>query len=228
MPELTDINGVGPAKAETLRENGYESVEDVANADEEELEAVDGVGDDRALEFIVSAQNLVDDDAVEDEAEVAEDEFDLTPSEVSEEVESGQNEDEDDVQPQQKPIVEDETDAGEGEPVVAEESNEGPHDVAIDFDDRLQFHTFHEALMNRHESAYSSDQSSADAMQKCLDGLDSFDGVSYELTEEELNELHSAILQQRVDYQGANLIEHMDALRAVEEKVDYLRQEYLF
>jgi len=44
ITELTDISGIGDAKAETLREAGYESVDHVRGASQEELSEVDGVG----------------------------------------------------------------------------------------------------------------------------------------------------------------------------------------
>jgi len=41
---LTDIAGVGEAKAETLREAGYETVDDVRGASQSDLATVDGIG----------------------------------------------------------------------------------------------------------------------------------------------------------------------------------------
>jgi len=42
--EIEDISGVGPSKAETLAEAGYDSVEDLKAASQSELADVDGVG----------------------------------------------------------------------------------------------------------------------------------------------------------------------------------------
>ena len=42
--ELTDISGVSEEKAETLREAGFETVEDVARAEQSELTDVEGIG----------------------------------------------------------------------------------------------------------------------------------------------------------------------------------------
>ena len=42
--ELTDISGVGEAKAEALREAGFQTVDDVRRADQSELAEADGVG----------------------------------------------------------------------------------------------------------------------------------------------------------------------------------------
>ncbi|ERG98426.1 MAG: RecA/RadA recombinase, partial [Haloquadratum sp. J07HQX50] len=44
ITELNDISGVGPSKAESLEEAGYESVEDIKAASQGELSDVDGVG----------------------------------------------------------------------------------------------------------------------------------------------------------------------------------------
>ncbi|MEF8827654.1 MAG: 50S ribosomal protein L32e [Haloarcula sp.] len=44
ITELTDISGVGDGKAETLREAGYETVDDVIGASQEDLANVDSVG----------------------------------------------------------------------------------------------------------------------------------------------------------------------------------------
>ncbi|MEF8888080.1 MAG: 50S ribosomal protein L32e [Haloarculaceae archaeon] len=41
---MTDISGVGDAKAETLREAGYETVDDIRGASQDDLADVDGVG----------------------------------------------------------------------------------------------------------------------------------------------------------------------------------------
>ena len=42
--ELEDISGVGASKADALREAGYESIEDVMEASQDELAEVDGIG----------------------------------------------------------------------------------------------------------------------------------------------------------------------------------------
>jgi large subunit ribosomal protein L32e len=42
--QLTDVDGVGETKAETLREEGYETVEDLKRASQDELAETEGVG----------------------------------------------------------------------------------------------------------------------------------------------------------------------------------------
>jgi hypothetical protein len=41
---VTDVQGIGEGKAETLRDAGYESIEDIQDATRDELEDVDGIG----------------------------------------------------------------------------------------------------------------------------------------------------------------------------------------
>lgn len=217
MTQVTDITGIGPAKAETLEEEGYGTVEEIAEADRETLAAVDGVGEDRALEFIVGASDLLEEGQEEElEEEEDGDEFDLKPSEVADEINGEDEEEEDEDEP-----VEDES--------VEEESNEeDSYTVDINFETRLQYHTFHAAIMRYHENIYSSNQPYSQAMQKILDGFTDYDSLSYELSEEELNTLHTAVKQARTSYQGNNLIDHMDALNVVEEQINDQRREYLF
>jgi large subunit ribosomal protein L32e len=81
MPEeLTDVDGVGETKAEALREAGYETVEDLKRASQDELAGVDAVGkalaarikaDVGGLEVEETEEEFVEDEE-EEEKEVAE------------------------------------------------------------------------------------------------------------------------------------------------------------
>ena len=70
---LEDISGVGPSKADALREAGYETVEDVKAASQSELSEVDGVGNALAARIKADVGGLeVDEEAdaeIEDETE---------------------------------------------------------------------------------------------------------------------------------------------------------------
>ncbi|MFC6613775.1 50S ribosomal protein L32e [Halopenitus salinus] len=84
MPEeLEDISGVGPSKAEALREAGYETVEDVKAASQSELAEVDGVGNALAARIKADVGGLEVES--ETEAEIEE--------ETSEEAEPADDED---------------------------------------------------------------------------------------------------------------------------------------
>jgi len=226
VAKLTDIKGIGPAKAETLEENGFESVEELANADPDVLADVDGVGDDRALEFIVGAENVLE----PEEEEVEGDEFDLTPSEVGEELEH----DSDDAESGESASDEEEdvTDTDEDETSENEsesESEDTVYDVALSFATRMEYDTFHAAVMQHHEDVYTSHQPAADVINDVLEQLYGNEvSVNLEIDEYGLNTLHTSVKRKRTEYQGDNLIDQMEALQNVEQQIDDVRREELF
>ncbi|QKY19637.1 50S ribosomal protein L32e [Halolamina sp. CBA1230] len=86
--EIEDISGVGPSKAETLAEAGYDSVEDLKAASQSELAEVEGVGNALAarikadvggLEVEEETEAEIEDEAEEEEAEEEEVETELRP-----------------------------------------------------------------------------------------------------------------------------------------------------
>ncbi|WP_136716374.1 50S ribosomal protein L32e [Halorientalis salina] len=83
--DLTDISGVGDSKAEALREAGYDTVDDVRGASQDDLANVDGVGNALAARIKADVGGLeVDEEA---EAEV-EEEAPEEPEAEAEEVET--------------------------------------------------------------------------------------------------------------------------------------------
>ncbi|MFC7154186.1 50S ribosomal protein L32e [Halomarina halobia] len=77
ITELTDISGVGEAKAEALREAGFETVDDVRRASQEDLARADGVGNALAARIKADVGGLEIREEEETEAEVE----DETPEE---------------------------------------------------------------------------------------------------------------------------------------------------
>ena len=67
--ELEDISGVGPSKAETLREAGYESVTDLKEASQDELSEVGGIGMALAARIKADVGDLEVEEDVEAEVE---------------------------------------------------------------------------------------------------------------------------------------------------------------
>lgn len=89
MPDedLTQISGVGDAKAESLREAGYETIEDLKAASQDELAEVDGVG--TALAARIKADIGDIEVSEETEAEIEDTEEDVEEEEeVPEDVET--------------------------------------------------------------------------------------------------------------------------------------------
>ncbi|MGB9964999.1 50S ribosomal protein L32e [Halobacterium hubeiense] len=83
---LEDVSGVGPSKAETLREAGYESVEDMRAASQNELADVDGVGNALAARIKADVGGLEVEEETEAEVEEAEPEEEETEEEVETEL----------------------------------------------------------------------------------------------------------------------------------------------
>ncbi|WP_129112942.1 50S ribosomal protein L32e [Halegenticoccus tardaugens] len=84
IQELEDISGVGPSKADALRDAGYESVEDVTAASQSELAEVEGIGNALAARIKADVGGL--EVAEETEAEVEEPEEEEPEEEVETEL----------------------------------------------------------------------------------------------------------------------------------------------
>ncbi|MFD1514842.1 50S ribosomal protein L32e [Halomarina rubra] len=78
---LEDIDGVGDAKAESLREAGFESVEDVQAATAEELTEVEGISESLA-ERILADVSGVEEELDDDETVEVDDEAPEGPSDI--------------------------------------------------------------------------------------------------------------------------------------------------
>ena len=88
IQEIEDIGGVGPSKAEALREAGYESIEDLKAASQSELADIDGIGNALAarikadvggLEVSEETEAEVEEEAPEEAEEAEEVETELRP-----------------------------------------------------------------------------------------------------------------------------------------------------
>lgn len=84
--ELEEISGVGASKAEALREAGYESVEDVKAASQDELSDVEGIGNALAARIKADVGGLEVEE--ETEAEIEEEEPEVEEEAEPEEVET--------------------------------------------------------------------------------------------------------------------------------------------
>ncbi|MFC4550936.1 MULTISPECIES: gas vesicle protein GvpO [Halorussus] len=80
--DLQDVGGVGPERADALREAGFESVDDLRDADVEALTAADGIGEAAASEILAGFGDESDaadenDGDGDDESEVEADEDEM-------------------------------------------------------------------------------------------------------------------------------------------------------
>ncbi|QLG26141.1 50S ribosomal protein L32e [Halorarum halophilum] len=88
IESLEDISGVGPSKADALREAGYETVEDVKAASQSELADVEGVGNALAARIKADVGGLEVESEDETEAEIEEEEPEAEEAEEAEAVET--------------------------------------------------------------------------------------------------------------------------------------------
>lgn len=213
MVELTDLDGVGPARSDSMEAAGYDTVESLAEAGAETLAEEIGVPDDTALEFVVQAQNIVEeesssesaqDDADDDESEDGPMPADLAEDDESESSDESEQSDDDD----------------EAEPEYL---------VPIKLPSDTHYDAYFTALLHAYERRVGSHEPSEKALQHALDDARYEDQkVEHSLTEYEINTIHAAVKQQATDYKGDNMIEYMDALNEVLENLNDVRSEKLF
>jgi vacuolar-type H+-ATPase subunit I/STV1 len=217
MTGLQDLNGVGDSRAENLTEAGYESVDDLADAEPEEIaESVNYLPEDTALELVVQSQNMVE----ERDAEVTEEE----PTTITEEIEEAQSEDEEDEELEEElEELEEEIDEEESEPEEIE--------FELSFDESLEFDTLFDSLMNQRATMLQTNRDGIEPFDHALDqmrdgGMD--EPIALTMEPDQINELHSCVRQRITSYKGNNLIDHMDALKSVMTQINEVRDEHLF
>jgi len=216
--DLQEIDGVGPSREDDLNEAGYETYSDLAEADHEELaEEINRLSEDKALSLVVQGQNLADLEEADVEESEAEDGSDEEEAEAEAEA---------DEEPE--PDADADADADDDEP--AEES-ETDYEVLLDFEGTHEYDTFYHTLIEERCALRRTNRTGVDTYDNLLASMRAIDvdgEFTVEMTADELNDLHNAVMEQRYSYQGENLIDYMDALRAVETDLNEIRRDLLF
>lgn len=218
------IDGVGPAREEHFVDEGYEVYADLAEADPAELsEQISNLPEDSALEIVVQAQNLTDleEAEVEEDPEVEEDETDtITESndgtDVVMNVEGDEGED----------VAEDADDEE-----VEEGSEPEVYSLELTLASDGQYDAFYDTLLSHRNTLIGRNSHEVDRYTDYIDELREAvvgDTLEYELTADEINSLHNAIRQKRLDYQGANLNDQLAPARELETKFNNQREELIF
>lgn len=224
MVELQDITGVGESRADDLVEMGYESVEDVAAADPEDLTELSRVGEDRAIEMVVDAQNLAG-----SEEEQPGEEAD-SPDEGTESGSETITFDEEDLDEEVEELEEEfEVEEPDDEPVEEAVDEERPEEQTFELSfslDKFESEILTAALIDAYSTLRSRNVSRSEACFRVLEKLR--DSTTLQVTEEELNALHSAVRQRRLEYQGNNHVDMMNFTRNIEVQISEARDEYLF
>jgi hypothetical protein len=207
-----EIDGVGPAREEDLADADYESYADLAEVDAATLgEEIPRLSEDKALDIIVQAQNLADLEEAEAEAnpEVEEETIGVSQS-----------------------YGNDEADDSDEEEVEAEATEEPErYTVELTVESDAEYDAFYDALLQHRQTLIGTNRPGVGRATEYIDRLREAtvgDTLTFELTADELNGLHNSVMQHRLDYQGRNLREQLDALRRIENRVNDLREEYLF
>jgi hypothetical protein len=223
------IDGVGPAREEHFIDEGYEVYADLAEADPAELsEQISNLPEDSALEIVVQAQNLTDleEAEVEEDPEVEETET-ITESndgtDVVMNVEGDEGED----------FAEDQgEDVSENEGEDVEESSETEaYSLELTLASDGQYDAFYDTLLSHRNTLIGRNSHEVDRYTDYIDELREAvvgDTLEYELTADEINSLHNAIRQKRLDYQGANLNDQLAPARELETKFNNQREELIF
>lgn len=224
--DFQELDGVGPAREEKLNDEGYETYEELGEADHEELaDTINRLSEDSALDLVVQAQNAAD--LEEAEVEESGDEEEVEPEKALEELP-----DEDELEEELNDLEDEVEEESEPEPEPEPEvEGEATFSVTLDFDGVHEYDTFYHTLIEERCNLRRTNRAGVESYEKMLASLrDTSPNGSFtvELDEDELNDLHNAILEQRIDYQGENLIDYMDALRVVENNVNAVREEFLF
>lgn len=229
MPSITDVKGVSDSRAEDLADEGYNSVEDIATADEDELTEVDGVGPSTADDLIGSAQEILQEEhgvEAEDEPEQEETEEEDVTIEDLEEINEEEPDGYDEPRDEEQVTAEDD----EEEP---EEVDTSPdlYDVTISLDTDESYDYLMLALIELKERRVSASHAQSRIAEGLLEEFRPLGGageVTVSMDSEELNTLHSAVKQVTTRYQGNNDVDAFDSLNDVLDQVQSARAEYLF
>jgi predicted RecB family nuclease len=239
--DLQEIDGVGPSREDDLNEAGYETYSDLAEADHEELaEEINRLSEDKALSLVVQGQNLADleeADVEESEAEDGSDEEEAEEIEPEEALDELPDEDEleeelnDLEEDSQAPSEADSDESQNEEAEPEEEEGETDYEVLLDFEGTHEYDTFYHTLIEERCALRRTNRTGVDTYDNLLSSMRAIDvdgEFTVEMTADELNDLHNAVMEQRYSYQGENLIDYMDALRAVETDLNEIRRDLLF
>jgi len=215
--DLTDIDGVGPARAETIAEAGFEVVDNVAGAELEEFRSATDINKATAEDIIDAAGELVyaDDKSEDEDVSVEEDEEQV----VEEEVEDPE------------PDVDSWITIDPHEYIGAEPTSDGEVAVPIQMETRILMHVIHitlEEATKKHQSSSYDLRNDAYSLSRKLMALvcdvDEEVDETVLLTQSELRSLYRAVSQGSANYASRSGIPKMwGTLESFKDVVNDLR-----
>lgn len=235
-PEMTDIDGIGDARSETMKANGYDDVSAVADADPSELASkIPRVTEDRATNFVLEAENLLADSDSSDEATESEEDVlgplsdESSDNDSDESSESSEDTSEEIVTTDDAIVSDDEESSSASSQETSEDSDDVSDSdnvdtvtVEIERDDERVEEEVVTALVEarRHYSNRNPSRS-----RQCEDLLEQYrkTGLSFELTDDQLNVFHAAIKNRENTYKGNSQLERMRVLMSIREQLQQFR-----
>jgi len=203
--EITDIDGVGPARADTITESGFTDVDEVAYAPLSEFVDATGINESTADGIISAATELLEEEEFV-ELDNLEKEDDDTPEEVEVEVEE-----------EPKSVVPTWISMKPSEYVGVTESNsDDTVNVPVQMDTQLLMHVIHitlEEATKKHQSSSFKERDDAYGLSRKLMALVSDVGEEVDetvlLNKDELRSLYRAVSQGSANYASRSGIPKM-------------------
>lgn len=228
--DFTELDNVGPAREEKFTDLGYDEYTDLAEVEPATLaDEVSRLPEDSALEIIVQAQNLAELETAEVEENPDPDsDPDPDPSETVT-VDSGDDSgtvESDTVNVTEKVVEADET-------VESESGDDGEdvHELRLEIETVNEYHAMYACLLSYRRKLIGTNQSGVGQAEDVLEQLQESvvgDELVVSMEAGDINDLHNALLQYRLDCQGKNMNEFLSAARALESKYNNERERLLF
>lgn len=221
MPELTDVKGISDSRAETfIEEKGFTTVDDIATADIADIADIKGIGESTAEDIRESARDVIR-DTVDDPDDGDEGEHSESPEpdvDTSVPDVEGDDADEFDVEAAEAE-VETDTDADAD---ATDEEGDGPAELTLDIDSGETYDYLHYSLMNIKTGAVVTRGRKSEGAQQLLDAMrgQGTGELTVELSDDELDGLHSGLKQTRLSYQGTD----PEAYRVLDGIIDQVNE----
>ena len=204
---ITDIDGVGPARADTIAESGFTDVDEVAYAPLSEFVDATGINESTADGIISAATDLLEEEEFVELDNLEEDEDDATPEEVEVEVEEDEPESDVPKWISMKP----------SEYIGVTESNsDDTVIVPIQMNTQLLMHVIHitlEEATKKHQSSSFKERDDAYGLSRKLMALVADVGEEVDetvlLNKDELRSLYRAVSQGSANYASRSGIPKM-------------------
>jgi len=222
------IDGVGQAREESLISEGYNTFEELAQADASELSnTISRLPEDSALEIIVQAQNLTElenasvteNPSIENKTESENTSDNVEQITVSE------------TRSQETGMTSDESEETITESTSTSADSKKNHTITISIESNRQYDALYDTLISYRQKLIRTNRQGVSRSDEYLDKLRSasVDSViELSVSEDELNSLHNIVKQNRVSYQGKNYSEQLRGIREIEDEINNQRRELLF